>query len=69
MMELRLAEHLVTPGKTVVEIWDGDTLRGAIYPTDEGVKIVSKYFAEFPLHEGLVTSGPPKMLFVRLKKP
>lgn len=46
MMELRLAEHSVTPGIVIVEIWDGNTLRGAIYPTDEGIKIHSKYFSE-----------------------
>jgi hypothetical protein len=31
-----------------VEVWNGNVFMGAIYPTDNGIKIVSKYIANDP---------------------
>lgn len=45
MMELRLAEHSVRQA-VIVEVWDGDKLMAAIYPTDTGIHIHSKHFRE-----------------------
>jgi hypothetical protein len=44
MMRLQLVKHTNKPGVALVEIWDGDAMVGAIYPTERGVKIVSKHF-------------------------
>jgi hypothetical protein len=46
MMELRLAQHSVRVDTVIVEIWDGGQLMGAIYPTETGVHIHSKYLRE-----------------------
>jgi hypothetical protein len=46
MMKLKAGEHSVMPGRDVIEVWDGDQMVGAIYPTDTGVKILSKYLPE-----------------------
>jgi len=32
----------------MVEVWKGDVFMGAIYPTDNGIKVVSKYIADDP---------------------
>lgn len=47
-----MGTHGYRPGTQVVEIWDGDSLMGAIYSTDRGIKVVSKFIAEDP--EGAV---------------
>lgn len=43
MFELRMAEHDIHRGRQIVEVWDGATLMGAIYPTERGVKVISKF--------------------------
>jgi hypothetical protein len=44
--ELRLAQHSLTPGHTMVELWYGGKLIGAVYGADgPGVRVVSKYKA------------------------
>jgi len=49
MFTLKIAEHSVKPERgQIVEVWNGDVFMGAIYPTDNGIKIVSKYIAENP---------------------
>lgn len=49
MFTLKIAEHSVKPEHgQIVEIWAGDVFMGAIYPTDNGIKIVSKYIADNP---------------------
>lgn len=49
MFKLRMAEHLIeSDRRQMIEIWNGDVLMGSIYPTNNGVKIVSKYIANNP---------------------
>jgi hypothetical protein len=43
MFELRVAEHLSKPGVETFEMWDKGRFMAVIYPTETGVKIVSKY--------------------------
>lgn len=44
LFELRPSEHMDLPGEPMVfEVWDGDKFKGSIYPTETGIKIVSKY--------------------------
>lgn len=49
MFTLKMARHLIEPDqRKIVEIWNGDVFMGAIYPTNQGVKVVSKYIADNP---------------------
>ena len=49
MIALKMAEHSVEPERgQMVEIWNGDAFMGAIYPTNSGIKVVSKYVANNP---------------------
>lgn len=49
MFILKMAEHSIEPDqRKIVEIWNGDVFMGAIYPTNQGIKVVSKYIADNP---------------------
>lgn len=48
MFTLRIAEHQHQPGIKLFEIWNKGKLMGAIYPTEKGIKLVSKYIADDP---------------------
>jgi len=43
-----MAEHSLEPDRQIVEVWNGNVFMGAIYPTDTGIKVVSKYIADNP---------------------
>ena len=60
MFTLKMAEHSTEPDRRqIVEIWNGDIFMGAIYPTDQGIKVVSKYIADNP--EGAVKINRSKL--------
>jgi hypothetical protein len=44
MFTFKISEHQFKPGTRVVEICYGEKLLGVIYPTERGIKVVSKYF-------------------------
>lgn len=49
MFSLKMAEHPIEPDRRqIVEIWKGNTFMGAIYPTERGIKVISKYIADNP---------------------
>ena len=48
MVTFRMAEHSVTPGGKLIEIWDDGNFIGSIYPTDRGIHVVSKNIAQRP---------------------
>lgn len=49
MFTLRMAGHSIESERgQMVEVWKGDVFMGAIYPTDNGIKVVSKYIADDP---------------------
>lgn len=43
----------------MVEIWNGSTLMGAIYPTERGIKVVSKFIVNDP--EGAIEIDRSKL--------
>lgn len=59
MVHFRLVDHSIKPGIKIVEIWNGDTLMGTIYPTERGIKLVSKYIVDDP--EGAVEVDRSKL--------
>ena len=60
MFTLKMAEHSIEPDRgQIVEIWNGDIFMGAVYPTDQGIKVVSKYIADNP--EGAVKIDRSKL--------
>lgn len=49
MFTLKMAEHPVGLERgQMIEIWNGAILMGAVYPTDNGIKVISKYIADKP---------------------
>jgi len=49
MFMLRMVKHSVAPERgQIVEVWNGNVLMGVVYPTDNGIKVVSKYIADDP---------------------
>lgn len=44
-MQFRLAKEL-KGDRTVVEVWKGDIMVATIYPHEDSVAVVSKYFKE-----------------------
>lgn len=62
MMRLRVAHHAISSAPMVEILSDTGQLIGCIYPTNAGVKIVSKYIVN---HETLVAieiQEPPALL-------
>ena len=48
MFEFRVAEHLYMPGRKMIEVLNGEDLMADIYPTETGIKIVSKHIIDDP---------------------
>jgi len=48
MFSLRTDNHEIKPGVRMFEIWNKGKFVGAIYPTEKGIKVVSKYIARDP---------------------
>ncbi len=49
MFVFKMAEHSVKPERgQIIEVWNGNVFMGAIYPTENGIKVVSKYIANNP---------------------
>lgn len=48
MVTFKLAPHSADPRTQIVEIWESGEFIGAIYPTEVGVKLVSKYLVSDP---------------------
>ncbi len=49
MFSLKMAGHSIEPERgQMVEIWNGNIFMGAIYSTENGIKIISKYIANNP---------------------
>lgn len=42
MFEFRLREHVIKPERVVIEIWEEEKNMACIYPTETGIKVVSK---------------------------
>lgn len=45
MITFKLAPHSVLSGVQLVEIWDEGEMIGSIYPTEVGIKVISKHVA------------------------
>ncbi|MFH0805451.1 MAG: hypothetical protein V1901_00995 [Patescibacteria group bacterium] len=48
MFSLRITEHTIKRGTKLVEILQDGEVVGAVYPTERGIKIVSRYLLENP---------------------
>ena len=48
MFTFRIADHKKKPGVKICEIIQGNEVVGAVYPTEKGIKIVSRYLLENP---------------------
>jgi hypothetical protein len=48
MIDFRLVDHKIKKGEKLIEIWEGENFIGSIYPTEKGIKIVSKHFINSP---------------------
>jgi len=48
MFSLRTDNHEIKPGVRMFEIWNKGKFVGAIYPTEKGIKVVSKYIIKDP---------------------
>ncbi|KKM15094.1 hypothetical protein LCGC14_1699540 [marine sediment metagenome] len=62
-IEFRVKPHKVSPGKQMIEFHRDGVFVAAIYPHEDGIRIVSKYM------EGVkYESGSPRALVVKLSK-
>ena len=48
MFSLRTDNHEIKAEGKIFEIWNEGEFMGAIYPTEKGIKVVSKYIARDP---------------------
>lgn len=48
MFTFRMAEHSIKRGVEICEILQKDEVVGTIYPTEKGIKIVSRYLMDDP---------------------
>lgn len=54
-----MAEHLHKPGQKLIEVWNEGVFMASIYPTETGIKVVSKYIADDP--EGAIEVDRSKL--------
>ena len=45
-IELRVASHEILPGNQMVECWRDGKFVAAVYPHQDGIRIVSKYMTD-----------------------
>ena len=70
MFELRVAKHLHEPGRKIFEVWNGEEFMANIYPTETGIKVISKHIADDPQGAIVIEKSPPiPALLIRLTKP
>lgn len=60
MYRLIAARHTAW-NDSVIEIWDDDRLAGVIYPTDKGIRVISKYLTNSALGLLLELAYPPAL--------
>jgi len=69
MFEFRIAEHLHKPGQKLIEVWNEGNLMGTIYPTERGIKVISKHIADDPQGAIVIEKSPPiPAILIRLTK-
>ncbi len=70
MFELRVAEHSRKPDTKIFEVWNGEEFMASIYPTETGIKVVSKHIADDPEGAIVIEKSPPiPAILIRLTKP
>ena len=60
MFSLETASHEIKPEIKIFEIWNEGEFMGTIYPTEKGIKVVSKHIAKDP--ESAIKIGRSKSL-------
>ncbi|MBA7558458.1 hypothetical protein ES708_00061 [subsurface metagenome] len=50
-IELKVVDHSVFPGRKVFECWRDGVFIAAIYPHQDGLRIVSKYMTDLVMEE------------------
>ena len=48
MFELRMIEHSSKPDVKIFEVWDNEKFMATIYPTETGIKVISKHIPYIP---------------------
>ena len=56
--KFKVRPHSVLPEKEIVECWLDEKLVAAIYPHEDGIRVVSKYLTDVYKEEGL----PPAVI-------
>ncbi len=70
MFELRVTEHLHKPGRKIFGVWNGEEFMAGIYPTETGIKVVSKHIIDDPQGAIVIEKTPPiPVILIRLTKP
>ena len=61
MIELKVVQHYVTPGKQMIKVWRDGVFVATIYPHQDGIRIVSKYMTDV-IMEPPFSQGDTKVL-------
>ncbi len=64
-----MAEDLHKPEQQLIEVWEKGELMANIYPTEKGIKVISKHVADDP--QGAIVidkSSPIPAILIRLTK-
>ncbi len=64
-----MAEDLEKPGQQLIEVWEEGEFMGSIYPTEKGIKVISKHIADDPEGAIVINKSPPiPAILIRLTK-
>ena len=47
MIEFKQNKHMYDGDRTVIEVWKDGKMIGTIYPTEKGVRLISKYLMTY----------------------
>jgi len=59
MFTFKEARHQLKSGVQMIEVWNGGIFMGSIYPTERGIRVISKYLGEDPKTAIKVDNLPP----------
>jgi hypothetical protein len=45
-IKFKIVDHKVRPGMKAIEVWRGEVFVAAVYPHQDGLRIVSKYMTD-----------------------
>ncbi len=69
MVRFEITSHSTKPNIQIIEVWQGNDFIASIYPTEDGIKLISKFIIN-PVEEVIeIDREPPIAISIHIKQP